>query len=337
MVDVGPRYLSQNLSTLTYICAVDKNNPKFKVMHKSILLSLTLAFMMSSSVALAEEPVTGLLVCARTILEKRLGGETGIDEVARFISEARDARARNDVPALQQIEYRCGVRSLQLTKSAMSRDDQFDYIDRLSDISAAVREFLEQFIRPSVECHKIGLQAQAGLFLTIGLKVDGSYCVGTNGRKWLEISPGVAGGFGGVIPNIVTAGGAAVRKNGGIGVAVGVNWGPLSRTENYHQSFITGGSTDLIAGGLVFGGATETEKTGGSLDQNANKILVANPLLGGGGEEHQSEMRLENCRVSSIGLGLGVLQSRNLQANIKIVPLGTDEDLLDSEFDRIAI
>jgi len=44
---------------------------------------------------------------------------------------------------------------------------------------------------------KVGLSVQGGIYIiAIGLKLDSALCTSTNGRQWLQVSPGAMFGLG---------------------------------------------------------------------------------------------------------------------------------------------
>jgi hypothetical protein len=185
----------------------------------------------------ARKIIPEIIICARTIVEKRLGNIRAPEIAAKYLSETEEVYMRgND---LQAVLDKCLNSQKSLQKGSLSSDIVYNLALSLdSTFSERVKLFVMSFAKPRISAHKIGVAVSGAYFGGIGIKIDGSYCLASNGRQWLEVSPGVGVG-------------------GGLGFNANVNVGTLKRDQLYKSFPIDFSSTTSAAAGYLAGGQAE--------------------------------------------------------------------------------
>lgn len=245
-----------------------------------------------------EGPVVSGLVCARTILEKKLGGERGVGVASEIVNDIVAVfRANKDrsskLAELTQISEACMDIKGSMDKVKVSRNAQINKV-KTAPVSLPTKLLLEGFLKPTITCWKSGIGAGAAIGLSVAAKVDVAYCRATNGRQWLQLSLGGGGGL-------------------GIGIVVDVNWGKYQDTDVYRKSLYGVHSSRKAAVAAVLGMSAE--------DFDSSSYGILNVKISERSEE-----------ANGYTFGLAGYAAQLGQIDIKYVPLGTDEEFLMDYF-----
>lgn len=189
-----------------------------------------LVLIMTSHFATAQandDLIATTMKCVRGIVEGRLGGPQGLTAALGFI----DQLTKGEDPAAE-----CQKAAGELTRFDITRRQQFAFVKSATGSSVKARKIVEQFIAPRASCEKVGISAVAGLFIVgVKVKLDGARCTATNGRKWIEVSPGA--GWESSVPLIAY---------------IGANAGTLEREITPNRSPVDVSATEsFLSGGLI--------------------------------------------------------------------------------------
>ncbi len=143
---------------------------------------------------LAEDSIVNTMLCARDIINKQLDGKEGIHKAASMLANIESNLGSTQNLAQIAAECKSIIRSV-LASSTLSRNLQYGEIENLKT-SARIRSILFGFVKPEVTCKEASLGASLAAVIAVGVKLGAAFCTSTNGRQWIEVSPGGAIGYG---------------------------------------------------------------------------------------------------------------------------------------------